>query len=321
MDLTDARTLADTLLTQHGLTEKGWRFDFDNAEKRLGLCTYSRKLISISRKMAAAATRTEVEQTVLHEVAHALSGHAAGHGPAWKAKAASIGYTGRRTSQNPHLAAQQATRAVDAPLEVGARIVTGGTTEGLVTKISGTCVHFRGLNGRRHGKDYRTARSAVVVIAAATDATRDAAQRANNPMQQYTERARIASLTAAAAATAETIPLTIGATIVTKNRGTVGVVTGFGRTNIHFQTPTGQRFSINPSGVTVIEAATATTRAAAAEKPVEVLQEGATVVVDGGGRFGGRTATIVKVNRTRYQLRMLDTTDIITAPFSLVRPA
>jgi predicted SprT family Zn-dependent metalloprotease len=37
-----------------------------------------------------------VLDTILHEIAHALAGHKAGHGPAWKAKCAQIGAKPKR---------------------------------------------------------------------------------------------------------------------------------------------------------------------------------------------------------------------------------
>jgi hypothetical protein len=38
---------------------------------------------------------------VLHEIAHALAGRAAGHGVAWRNKATHLGYTGGRTFDVP----------------------------------------------------------------------------------------------------------------------------------------------------------------------------------------------------------------------------
>lgn len=97
-----ARTLATELFERHGLHARGWKFGFDNAERRLGVCIHSRSTITISAKMTAAATQSEVEQTLLHEIAHALT-PGTGHGPRWQAKARSIGYNGERTAPNPHV--------------------------------------------------------------------------------------------------------------------------------------------------------------------------------------------------------------------------
>ena len=38
---------------------------------------------------------------LLHEIAHALAGHGAAHGPRWRSTAARIGYTGSRLHDRP----------------------------------------------------------------------------------------------------------------------------------------------------------------------------------------------------------------------------
>lgn len=90
------------MLADHNLTASGWSFDFDNAQRRLGICVHSRRQITISRHMTGAATEEQFSQTMLHEIAHALIGSSAGHGPLWKSKARSIGYNGGRTTMNPY---------------------------------------------------------------------------------------------------------------------------------------------------------------------------------------------------------------------------
>lgn len=109
MDLNAATAMAHDLLHRHGLTDGGWRFRFDRATRRLGQCDYTRRTISLSRAITLASNEDEVRQTLLHEVAHALVGHATGHGAAWKRMARSIGYTGERCATNP-----AANRAADA---------------------------------------------------------------------------------------------------------------------------------------------------------------------------------------------------------------
>lgn len=109
MELKAARSLAVSLMLKHGLLEKEWGFAFDKATTRLGQCSYTKKKITLSRFMVGAATGDEVEQTLLHEIAHALlppvdrNGKTIGHGKLWKEKAASIGYIGKRTSDNPYV--------------------------------------------------------------------------------------------------------------------------------------------------------------------------------------------------------------------------
>lgn len=79
--------------------DPSWSFGFDRATQRAGLCNYSRKRITLSRYLAARWDDDEVHQTLLHEVAHAMAGPAAGHGSAWKRVAREIGYVGGTTHQ------------------------------------------------------------------------------------------------------------------------------------------------------------------------------------------------------------------------------
>lgn len=95
-----AQTEARNLLREHGLDVAGWTFKFDNAVRRGGACHYKTKHISVSRKLVPMWSEEEVRDTILHEVAHAMAGHAAGHGPQWRRIATSIGCTGDRTHSN-----------------------------------------------------------------------------------------------------------------------------------------------------------------------------------------------------------------------------
>ncbi|UCR88546.1 SprT-like domain-containing protein [Mycetocola spongiae] len=94
-DLNRVRVWAQALIELH-LPGQGWTFRFDNAKRRAGLCNYTQHEISVSRYLAARYEDDEIHQILLHEVAHALAGSAAGHGPAWRAVAADLGYEGSR---------------------------------------------------------------------------------------------------------------------------------------------------------------------------------------------------------------------------------
>lgn len=113
MKLTAAQNIAETLMSQHGLLQIGWKFSFDRATSRLGACHYGKKMITLSRHMCEAADYETVQQTMLHEIAHAMlplykeNGKAVGHGPMWKKLAQQIGYRGERTAVNPYLAAKK----------------------------------------------------------------------------------------------------------------------------------------------------------------------------------------------------------------------
>lgn len=100
MDLFTAQRNANMLMAAYGLTEKGWRFKWDNAARRFGQCHYGNKTISMSRQLTVQRSEASVRNTMLHEIAHALVGPGAGHGPIWQAKAISIGCDGNRCSND-----------------------------------------------------------------------------------------------------------------------------------------------------------------------------------------------------------------------------
>ncbi len=95
-ELERVRRWAEALIALH-LDPAIWSFGFDSAKTRAGLCNYSAKRITVSRHLAARFEDDDIHQVLLHEVAHALAGHAAGHGPRWRAIARELGYGGRRT--------------------------------------------------------------------------------------------------------------------------------------------------------------------------------------------------------------------------------
>lgn len=93
-ELDRVRTWADALIRLH--LDPSWTFAFDNARTRAGLCRYDTKRISVSRLLAARYEDDEIHQVLLHEVAHAIAGAGAGHGPRWKKIARDLGYEGKR---------------------------------------------------------------------------------------------------------------------------------------------------------------------------------------------------------------------------------
>lgn len=91
-DLQALRREADAMIACH--LDGAWSFAFDNAKRRAGACDYTRQRITLSRYLSARYDDQTNHQTLLHEIAHALAGARAGHGPAWKRTARSLGYTG-----------------------------------------------------------------------------------------------------------------------------------------------------------------------------------------------------------------------------------
>jgi predicted SprT family Zn-dependent metalloprotease len=98
--LDQVRVRALELFDRH-LPDGSWGFAFDNAKTRAGQCDFARRRITVSRHLAARSTSDDVDQVLLHEIAHALSGSRAGHGPAWRRTARSLGYTGSRLHDGP----------------------------------------------------------------------------------------------------------------------------------------------------------------------------------------------------------------------------
>jgi predicted SprT family Zn-dependent metalloprotease len=94
-ELKRVREWANALIAMH-LDPTVWSFAFDSAKTRAGLCSFSNKRISVSRHLAARYEDDEIHQVLLHEVAHALAGHRAGHGPIWRRVAKELGYEGKR---------------------------------------------------------------------------------------------------------------------------------------------------------------------------------------------------------------------------------
>ncbi len=87
--------LAWNLMDRHGL--QGWRFQFDHSTRRAGCCNYHDQLISISFDLARSGSETDIRDTILHEIAHALVGKKHNHDAVWKDKAREIGGSGERT--------------------------------------------------------------------------------------------------------------------------------------------------------------------------------------------------------------------------------
>ena len=94
-DLDRVRIWGEALIRMH--LDDTWSFGFDHAKRRAGQCDYTKKRITVSRYLAARFDDDEIHQVLLHEVAHALAGSRAGHGPRWRTIADELGYVGGRT--------------------------------------------------------------------------------------------------------------------------------------------------------------------------------------------------------------------------------
>lgn len=94
MSTVEARRIAAELFERHGL--QGWRFTLDSARRRAGVCKYRERVVSLSYELLLQRPYEDTLNTITHEVAHAIVGHAAGHGPVWRRKHIELGGNGDR---------------------------------------------------------------------------------------------------------------------------------------------------------------------------------------------------------------------------------
>ncbi len=99
--LAHTRALALQLMDELGrellgttLAAYGWTFGFDRARKRLGVCRIHQKRITLSTHLSQTLPAADVEDTVRHEIAHAIDVERRGrssHDRTWKALAVACG--------------------------------------------------------------------------------------------------------------------------------------------------------------------------------------------------------------------------------------
>lgn len=85
----EVRNLARDLMDQHGLTD--WDLTLGTAKRVYGSCYHRSRTIKISTALAAINPVSETHNTILHEIAHALTGPGHGHDEKWKRYAEYIG--------------------------------------------------------------------------------------------------------------------------------------------------------------------------------------------------------------------------------------
>lgn len=134
--LQDVASQARDLLDSHGL--KTWALRFGSARSKLGECRHRQKLIVLSRHHAATGTADQTTDTILHEIAHALAGAEAGHGPAWKALAARLGATPKSCAPESETVRQQRESAKSS-FRVGDTVrfvARGGSRKGVIERMN-----------------------------------------------------------------------------------------------------------------------------------------------------------------------------------------
>lgn len=96
MNLQEIEKQATALMTAHGVGRL--KFEFDRGKNRIAamhsvtIGGYSMpERITFSRHFAELLSEEEIREVILHEIAHALAGHRAGHGPVWAKHARELG--------------------------------------------------------------------------------------------------------------------------------------------------------------------------------------------------------------------------------------
>jgi hypothetical protein len=87
-----AKFVGGNILYKHGLFD--WKIEVEDLQGPIGKCMYKRKTIIIDKSWLWLTTEDMLEDTIFHEVAHALCpGH--GHDEVWQAMALEIGCNGQ----------------------------------------------------------------------------------------------------------------------------------------------------------------------------------------------------------------------------------
>jgi predicted SprT family Zn-dependent metalloprotease len=89
MEKAIAEDLIRRLMVQHRIAD--WTFKWNRNKHFLGICKYDARRIELSEVYVSMNSFDHVRDTILHEIAHALAGPEAKHGPLWKATAMRLG--------------------------------------------------------------------------------------------------------------------------------------------------------------------------------------------------------------------------------------
>ncbi len=89
MNPADAERMCREEMRTHGCSD--WNFAWNTRATALGLTNFRTRTIYLSKSLTEVNTEAQMRDTILHEIAHALVGVEAGHGPIWQAKARELG--------------------------------------------------------------------------------------------------------------------------------------------------------------------------------------------------------------------------------------
>lgn len=93
MNRVEAQTRTLQLMDEFGLRQRGWEFKWDKTRKTLGRCFHGLMEIRLSVHYVDNNDWDVMDQVARHEIAHALAGYEAAHGPEWQAIAIQCGVT------------------------------------------------------------------------------------------------------------------------------------------------------------------------------------------------------------------------------------
>ena len=94
MTIFEALRLANKMILEHSEL-KNWIAVSNRRKRAFGLCSYRKKRISLSEYLVPAMTDKAIKDTIIHEIAHALTkGH--GHDKVWQSKCIELGGNGLR---------------------------------------------------------------------------------------------------------------------------------------------------------------------------------------------------------------------------------
>jgi predicted SprT family Zn-dependent metalloprotease len=101
-------------LSKWGLDREGWTFAWGRGVRQLGVCRYRHRRIEVSREYARLNGPELVIDTLLHEVAHALT-PGANHGPAWQAACVRVGCRPQRCKDAAEVVSRPAPWQIRCP--------------------------------------------------------------------------------------------------------------------------------------------------------------------------------------------------------------
>lgn len=93
MDIHEANEYGKQMILQY-LPGSDWKLRWDRAPHRAGMADFKNGRIVLSVTAVEQYSDEQVEQLMLHEIAHVLAGPKSDHGKAWKDAGKSIGYVG-----------------------------------------------------------------------------------------------------------------------------------------------------------------------------------------------------------------------------------